>query len=85
MPSENIKKPSNKTKKAVTTAVTEVLRQAIQKSVADGKTYYRLSKESGVRSEIIARFVQGERDIRGETLDALASSLGMELKPKTEK
>jgi transcriptional regulator with XRE-family HTH domain len=44
-----------------------------------GKPLYRLAKESGVSQPIIYRFVSGERDIRLETAEKLAASLGLEL------
>lgn len=52
------------------------LRQAIQKS---GKTVYRLAQESGVAHPVILRFLSGERDIRPETAEKLAATLGLRL------
>lgn len=53
------------------------LRAAIRKS---GKTVYRVALESGVAHPVILRFLSGERDIRLETAEKLALSLGLELK-----
>jgi transcriptional regulator with XRE-family HTH domain len=53
------------------------LRTAIRKS---GKTVYRVAKESGVTHPVILRFLTRERDIRLETAEKLARSLGLELR-----
>jgi transcriptional regulator with XRE-family HTH domain len=55
----------------------ERLRAAIRKS---GKTVYRVGVESGVSHPVILRFLSGERDIRLETAEKLAASLGLALK-----
>ena len=56
--------------------VTDQLRQAI---VASNETHYRIWKESDVNSRVIDRFVAGDVDIRGTTLDKLCDHLGLEL------
>ena len=52
------------------------LRTAIKTS---GKTIYRIAQESGVAHPIILRFLSGERDIRLETAEKLAATLGLKL------
>jgi transcriptional regulator with XRE-family HTH domain len=58
-------------------SLSDRLRAAIRRS---GKTGYRVAKESGVSHPVILRFLSGERDIRLETAEKLAQSLGLELK-----
>jgi plasmid maintenance system antidote protein VapI len=58
--------------------VCDQLRQAID---ASGWTHYRVGKEAGIKPEIVARFVRGERDIRAETFAKIALALGLELTP----
>ena len=52
------------------------LRTAIQKS---GKPIYRIAVESGVPHPSIFRFMSGERDIKLETADKLAATLGLRI------
>lgn len=52
------------------------LRAGIKQS---GKTIYRIAQESGVAHPIILRFLSGERDIRLETAEKLAATLGLHL------
>jgi hypothetical protein len=59
--------------------VTERLRNAIQDS---DLTHYRIWKDSGVDSRALDRFVAGETDIKGATIDALCDYLGLELTEK---
>ena len=56
--------------------VSEQLRKAI---VESKETHYRIWKESGVNSRVIDRFMAGEQDIRGSTIDRLCVHLGLEL------
>ncbi len=60
-------------------AVTEQLRRAIHES---GKTHYRIWKDSDVDSRAIDRFVAGETDLKGATIDSLCDYFGLELRPK---
>lgn len=53
------------------------LRTAIKQT---GKSIYQIAKNSGVAHPVILRFLSGERDIRLETAEKLAQSLGLELK-----
>lgn len=53
------------------------LREAI---VASNLTAYRLATDAGIRPEIVARFVSGERDIRMATAAKIAMALGLALR-----
>jgi plasmid maintenance system antidote protein VapI len=53
------------------------LRDAIRES---GKTHYRVGKDAGIKPDIVARFVNGQRDITGKTFAKLAQALGLELR-----
>jgi transcriptional regulator with XRE-family HTH domain len=53
-----------------------ILKSAIKTS---GKTVYRIAQESGVAHPVILRFMSGERDIRLETAEKLADTLGLRL------
>jgi transcriptional regulator with XRE-family HTH domain len=57
--------------------IPQKLRTAIK---ATGKSVYQVAKDSGVAHPVILRFMSGERDIRLETAEKLAQSLGLELK-----
>jgi len=60
--------------------VSESLRRAIR---ARGETHYRISRESGVDTKVIDRFVSGERpNITAQTIDRLCHYLGLELRRK---
>jgi plasmid maintenance system antidote protein VapI len=61
--------------------VCDQLRDAIRES---GKTHYRVGKDAGLKPEIVARFVRGERDITGQTFAKLAAALGLTLVPATK-
>jgi plasmid maintenance system antidote protein VapI len=56
--------------------VTEQLRRFLRET---GKTTYRLGKDSGCKPEQIGRFLSGERDITGKTMDRLCRALGLHL------
>jgi transcriptional regulator with XRE-family HTH domain len=58
--------------------ITDVLRAAIEQS---GLTLYRVSKESGVPSSNLRRFVRGEMSVRLDKADRLAAFLGLQLVP----
>jgi plasmid maintenance system antidote protein VapI len=62
-------------------SVVDQLRRAIRDS---GLTHYRIGKGAGVKPEIVARFVRGERDVRAETFAKIAAALGLELRPRGE-
>jgi plasmid maintenance system antidote protein VapI len=62
--------------------VCDQLRDAIR---ASGKTHYRIGKDSGLKPEIVTRFVTGERDITGKTFAKLAAALGLTLVPISKK
>jgi len=57
----------------------ETMRRAIQR---DGRTLYRLARDSGVNSAILGRFVRRERGLTLETASRLCQALGLELRPK---
>lgn len=57
-------------------SLSNILKSAIKKS---GKTVYRIAQESGVAHPVILRFLSGERDIRLETAEKLADTLGLRL------
>src|SRR3954449_2496191 len=65
-----------KTAPASRRAISEQLRGAI---VDRGLTAYRLGRETGIDPGLIQRFINGERDIRMKTADALADVLGLRL------
>jgi plasmid maintenance system antidote protein VapI len=58
--------------------VTEQLRRFL---LDTGKTTYRLGKDSGCKPEQIGRFLSGDRDITGKTIDRLCKALGLCLAP----
>jgi hypothetical protein len=62
--------------KSKPTTISEQLRKAMER---DGRTAYMLGKLSGVDPGVIARFMQGKRDIRLETVDRIASVLDLVL------
>ncbi len=58
----------------------EPIPQRLRTAIKDaGKSIYRVAKDSGVAHPVILRFMSGERDIRLETAEKLAESLGLEL------
>jgi len=64
-----------------TGTISDTLRAIIQES---GLTAYSLGKMTGVNAAVIARFLNGERDLRLGTVDKLCDALSCELsrKPK---
>lgn len=58
------------------TPLPEQLRTTIRKS---GKPVHQIAQESGVSHPVIFRFLSGERDIRLETAEKLAVTLGLRL------
>ena len=58
----------------------DVIRREIAR---DGRTIYRLAKDSGVNAAVIQRFVSGERGLNLDTADRVCRVLGLKLtKPK---
>ncbi|GMU33228.1 MAG: hypothetical protein AMXMBFR20_11000 [Planctomycetia bacterium] len=55
----------------------ETIRRA---AVADGRTAYRLSKDSGVDVAVVQRFMSGERGLTLVTAEKLCRALGLDLK-----
>ena len=62
--------------KARLPTITETIRDAI---LSRSLTAYRVSKAIGTRPHVVQRFLNGERDLRGATLDKLAEALGLAL------
>ncbi len=63
--------------------ISEQLREAIAVS---GETHYRIWKETGIRPQVLGRWMSGEREhLRTDTVDTLAEYFGLELKPKKRK
>jgi transcriptional regulator with XRE-family HTH domain len=56
--------------------MTETIREMIR---ARGLTTYRVGKSAGMTPTVVARFLSGERDLKGATLDKLAAALGLAL------
>jgi len=61
------------------TAMTDVLRQAIDRS---GLSLYRIAKDTGLTSQSLLRFQRGETSLRLDRADLLAEYLGLELAKK---
>jgi hypothetical protein len=59
-----------------TPLLTEQLRRAIATS---GETRYAISKATGVGQDTLCRFVNGERGLSMEAMNALGQYLGLEL------
>lgn len=57
-------------------SITHALKQAIVKS---GQTHYRLAQQAGIRPQMIDYFMRGERSLKLETADKLASVLGLQM------
>jgi transcriptional regulator with XRE-family HTH domain len=56
--------------------VTGQLRESIRQS---GLNQHELSRACGVGPDILSRFLRGERDMRGRTIDKLCKALGLRL------
>ena len=54
----------------------DLIRAAIRR---DGRTIYRLSKDSGVNQAVLGRFMRGERDLNLRTADKVCRALGLQL------
>ena len=59
--------------------LTEQLRQAV---VNCGQTRYAISKATGVGADTLCRFVNGERFLSAEAIDALGEYLGLEIRKR---
>jgi len=57
-------------------SLSDTLKKAIQQS---GQTHYSLAQQAGIRPQMIDYFMRGERSLRLETADKLASVLGLKL------
>lgn len=58
--------------------ITDTIRQHLRLRWRS-QSLYSLASESGVRLLTLSRFINGTHGARGETLDALAAYLGLEL------
>jgi DNA-binding phage protein len=47
---------------------------------ADGRSYYMIAKDAGLRPETLYRFRDGERDLTLHTAARIAAALGLELR-----
>jgi DNA-binding phage protein len=56
----------------------EIIREAIRR---DGRTLYRLARDSGVNSAVLGRFMRGERDFNLRTAERVCKAIGLELRP----
>jgi len=54
----------------------DAIRMAVE---ASGQTRYRIAKESGVSAGQLSRLVNGERGMSVETIERLATYLGLEI------
>ena len=59
---------------------TEMIRRA---AISDGRTAYRLSKDSGVDVAVVQRFMSGERGLTLATAEKLCRALGLDLVSKS--
>ena len=51
---------------------------------ASGKTVYRVAKDAGIKPEMLARFLSGERDLRLSSAEKVFEALGLELRAKAD-
>ena len=58
-------------------AVRDDLVSAIQR---DGRSVYEIARQTGVPQSSLSRFINGERGLSFESLESLASVLGLELR-----
>jgi DNA-binding phage protein len=58
------------------------LSDRLKQAISQAGSIYSVAKGSGVPHPSLLRFLSGERDIRLETADKLATYLGLELQTK---
>jgi hypothetical protein len=68
--------PATPSHHAAPGSLSEDLRLAIRSS---GKSVYQVAKAADVSPIVVSRFLSGQRDIRMETADRLAETLGLKL------
>lgn len=61
--------------------ITGAIRLAIQTD-PQRRSIYRIAADAGVSKAALGKFVKGEKDLNGATLDKLAAALGLELTVK---
>lgn len=59
--------------------VTGTIRQAVQ---TDSRSIYQIAAAAGMSTGALSRFVKGEKDLNGATLDKLAAAMGLVLVEK---
>ena len=59
--------------------ITGTIRQAVQ---TDSRTIYRIAADAGISKAALGKFVKGEKDLNGATLDKLAAAMGLVLTEK---
>jgi len=63
----------------------ELIGEQLRRAIIDsGLTAYRISQDTGVAVDSIQRFLNGERDLRLQTVEVVAGYLGLQLTPKGE-
>lgn len=66
-----------------TTTITDLLRQTIVAAITTGQTTYKgLERETGVTRASIMRFATGQRSLRLDMADKLATHFGIEARLK---
>jgi transcriptional regulator with XRE-family HTH domain len=72
MPTKTKTRPASTSRRSIS--------EQLRGSILDrGLTAYRLGREAGIDPGLIQRFINGERDIRMKTADALAEARGLRL------
>jgi len=56
----------------------DIIRAAVRR---DGRTLYRLEKDSGVDVAVLQRFMKGERGLNLRTAEKICRAVGLELLP----
>ena len=62
------------------TPIADVIRAAIEGWLADGSTQHELAKEAGLPRSTIGRFLDGSRDLKLASVEALAGPLKLVLR-----
>ena len=59
--------------------IDDALREAVKEAEKRGQTVYRISKDAGITTDSLYRFLAKERDLRFETAASIAQVLGLQL------
>jgi DNA-binding phage protein len=62
--------------------ITDQIRRIIEQ---DERTYYRIAKDAGIHQSQLLRFVSGEVNGTGNTLDRLGEALNLEVRVTTKR